>query len=69
MFPRGEQQMKKKMKTAAVAGLACTIVATSGCLGINWTQLLITSAVTQLWEFTLDNDTVFDLFEDGGTAQ
>lgn len=61
--------MKKKMKTAAVAGLAGTILATGGCLGnINWTQLLINSAITQAWEFVLDNDAVYDLWEDGGVA-
>jgi hypothetical protein len=67
MFPRGEQQMKKKMKAAAVAGLACTILATGGCIG-NWQQLLINSAIQQAWEFVLDNDAVFDLFEGGGTG-
>jgi hypothetical protein len=67
MFPRGEQQMKEKMKAAAVVGLAGTILATGGCLG-NWQQLLINSAITQAWEFVLDNDAVFDLFEDGATG-
>ena len=60
--------MKRKMKAATVALLAGTVLG-GGCLGgIPWRQVLVTSAVQQAWEFLLDNDAVFDLFEDGNVA-
>lgn len=57
----------KMKKTALVALLGGTILG-GGCLGLNWKQLLWTTAVYGVTEFVLDNDGVFDLFEDGNVA-
>ena len=37
---------------------------TLGC----WQSLLLTAAQSALIEWVTDNDAIFDLFEDGGTA-
>jgi len=53
-------------KKAALAAIAGTTMMFGGC--INWEQLLISAATTSAIEFVLDNDNIFDLFEDGGAA-
>jgi hypothetical protein len=60
--------MGKKVKYAAMATLAGTLLG-GGCLGgLPWQQLLWVTAIQQAAEFALDNDGVFDLWEDGGVA-
>lgn len=55
-----------KTKAIALATLAGGTVLGGGCLGgLPWQQLLWGAAVQQGFEFVLDNDAVFDLFEDG----
>lgn len=55
----------KKVKCAMAATLAGTMVA-GGCLGgLPWQQILWGSAISIATEFVTDNDSVFDLFEDG----
>ncbi len=57
----------KMKKTALVTLLGGTILG-GGCLGLNWRQVLWTTALYAATEFVLDNDGVFDLFEDGNVA-
>ena len=60
--------MSKKAKAVVVTALAGTMLG-GGCLGgLPWKQLLIGAAVNQGFEYLLDNDAVFDLWEDGGVA-
>ena len=57
-----------KIKTLAVATLAGTVLG-GGCLGIgNWQRILLDTALYAGTEFLLDNDGVFDLFEDGNVT-
>jgi|GEM_PF-1767633 len=58
-----------KTKAIAVATLAGGTVLGGGCLGgINWQSVLWGTAAYAGAEFVLDNDAVFDLFEDGNTT-
>ncbi|RJP34808.1 MAG: hypothetical protein C4547_10395 [Phycisphaerales bacterium] len=59
---------KKSFKNAALALLCGGMLLGSGCLG-NWQQWLIAGALQQGFEFLLDNDSVFDLWEDGNVAE
>lgn len=63
-------QMKKKtMRSAAVAALLGTAVIFNGCLGTDFFKRTLEATVTYgALEFLLDNDAVFDLFEDGATG-
>ncbi len=60
---------KKSLKSVALTLLTGGMVLGGGCLGINWQQLLVNTAVQQGIEFLLDNDGVFDLWEDGNVAE
>ncbi len=56
-----------KTKAIALATLAGGTVMGGGCLGgLPWEQLLWGTALEVGLEFVTDNDSVFDLFEDGG---
>lgn len=61
--------LNRMKKGAAVAALAGTMLLGGGCLGFGggnwWGNLLWDTATYAGLEFVLDNDTVFDLFEDG----
>ncbi len=55
--------MKKGAMLALLSGVT---LFGGGCLGgLPWQQLLWSTAIYAGQEFVLDNDTVFDLFEDG----
>jgi len=56
----------KKVRLAITAALAGTMLG-GGCF-IPWQPLLYNAAVATAVEFVLDNDAVFDLFEDGGVT-
>lgn len=63
--------LNRMKKGAAVAALAGTMLLGGGCLGFGggggnwWGRLLWDTAIYAGQEFVLDNDNVFDLFEDG----
>ena len=58
-----------KTKSIALAVLTGGTVLGGSCLGgLPWQQILWYSAIDQALEFTLDNDAVFDLFEDGNVT-
>ncbi|MCO6437681.1 MAG: hypothetical protein J5J06_11380 [Phycisphaerae bacterium] len=61
--------MKSMKKACALTLLTGTLFA-GGCLGgiLNPQQLLYGAALYAINEFVLDNDAVFDLFEDGNVA-
>ncbi len=44
------------------------MLAFGGCLNLNYRQLLWGTALYAAQEYVLDNDAVFDLFEDGATG-
>jgi len=58
---------KKTLKAAAAATLAGMLFQFGGCLGGGgqWGRFLWDGALYAGWEFLLDNDGLFDLFEDG----
>ena len=59
---------KKSLKVAAMAALAGTVFqfGFGGCLGNGFLGFLLREAALEAGlEFVLDNDAVFDLFEDG----
>jgi len=58
-------QRNKKVALTAMAG---TLMAFGSCLSVNPQELLVSAATHSVLEFVLDNDGVFDLFEDGGTG-
>lgn len=58
----------KNAKKLTLVALASGMMFQFGCLGLNWGQLLWTTAVGTAIEFVLDNDGVVDLFEDGNAA-
>ena len=59
----------RKVKMGALLAMLGGSTLFGGCLGGgNWTQWLWTAALQQGVEFVFDNDGVFDLWEDGGTA-
>ena len=61
--------LNRMKKGAAVAALAGSMLFGGGCLNAGWWWNAIEiAAVASATEFVLDNDTVFDLFEDGGTG-
>lgn len=67
-FFKGDLLMGKTKKSAVLAALAGTFVAFGGCLGINPQQFLYDAAIYAAQEFLLDNNGIFDLFQDGGAA-
>lgn len=58
---------KKSFKVAALAALTGTVCGLGfGCLGNGiWGRILWDTALDIGQEFVLDNDSIFDLFEDG----
>ena len=60
--------MRNMKKGAALAALSGATLF-GGCLGdLNWQRLLWDTAIYAGTEWVLDNDGVFDLFEDGDVA-
>jgi len=60
---------RNKTKLMVFSVLASGMIFQFGCLG-GWFQSLIPGlAGTLLGEFLTDNNAIFDLFPDGGTAQ
>lgn len=58
----------KTVRMAVLVGLLGTVLE-GGCLGSGWwRQALISAAVYTGLEFVTDNDSVFDLFQDGPPA-
>lgn len=55
---------KKTMKVAALLACAGTVFQFGGCLG----NILPSALTYGVLEFALDNDGIFDLFEDGNVA-
>jgi hypothetical protein len=53
------------MKKGAALAILSGATLFGGCLGLNWQRLLWDTAIYAGTEFVLDNDGVFDLFEDG----
>ena len=61
----------RKMKRATLAALCGAMVFGGGCLGFGdtwWGRLFWDAAVFTGLEFVTDQDSVFDLFEDGDPA-
>ena len=58
---------RNTLKAAALAVLAGTMLQFGGCLNVN--QWLRAAAIQVAFEYVLDNDAVFDLFEGGTVAQ
>lgn len=59
----------KKMTGAALAAMSGGMILAGGCLGsIPWQQIIWGTALYAADEFLLDNDGVFDLFEDGNVT-
>ncbi|MGB2985238.1 MAG: hypothetical protein WBE26_05090 [Phycisphaerae bacterium] len=57
---------KKTLKGAALAAMAGTMLQFGGCLGDSWWGRILWDGVIYAgYEYVLDNDGVFDLFEDG----
>jgi hypothetical protein len=66
---REVKSSKRAMRSAAFAVLLSSIFAFNGCLSADFFKRTLESTVTYgALEFLLDNDTVFDLFEDGATG-
>jgi len=59
---------KNTVKATALAMLTGGALFGGGCLGLNWQQTLWQTALYTLDEFLLDNDGIFDLFEDGNVV-
>ncbi|GJM26526.1 MAG: hypothetical protein DHS20C16_29410 [Phycisphaerae bacterium] len=62
--------MKKNLRRSFIAvTLLSSTVAFNGCLSADFFKRTLEATVTYgALEFLLDNDAVFDLFEDGATA-
>ena len=58
---------KNTLKAAALAVVAGTMLQFGGCLNLN--QWLRAAAFEVAFEYVLDNDGIFDLFEDGAVAE
>ena len=58
--------VKKLMKSGAILAAGGSMFGFFGCLDLDSLlgKVLFTGAVTQGFEFVLDNDAVFDLFQD-----
>ncbi len=66
---REVKSSKRAMRSAGFAVLLSSIFAFNGCLSADFFKRTLESTVTYgALEFLLDNDTVFDLFEDGATG-
>ena len=59
--------MGNKVKKAAFAAMIGTATLFGGCLSLDgfWGRQLMNAAFYAGYEYVLDNDAVFDLFEDG----
>lgn len=58
---------KKTFKGLAVAAVLGVVFQFGGCLGGNWFRQTLWDTVNYVGiEYVLDNDMVFDLFEDDG---
>ncbi|MFQ5491020.1 MAG: hypothetical protein ACE5GE_09890 [Phycisphaerae bacterium] len=56
---------KKLMKGGAILGAGCVMFQFGGCLGGDAVRFILTDlALSAAGEFVLDNDAVFDLFQD-----
>lgn len=65
--------MKRNTKALAMVLSAGTLFHSVGCLNLNGLlggvlPLVSSAAYNAAYEFLLDNDSVFDLFEDGNVA-
>ncbi len=62
--------MRKNTLKVAMVGLLAGTVFQFGCLNIGglWKSFITAAPIYALMEFVLDNDGVFDLFEDGNVA-
>ncbi len=62
--------MKKNIKRSVIAvTLLGSTLTFNGCLSVDFFKRTLEAAVTHTAiEFLVDNDTVFDLFEDGATT-
>ena len=60
---------KRSVKATAVMILASGCMFQFGCLGSYWNYLWSALPAYALLEFTADNDSVFDLFEDGNASE
>lgn len=61
----------RKMKRATMAALCGAMLFGGGCLGLSgtwWGQAFWDAALFTGLEFVTDNDSVFDLFEDGAVG-
>jgi hypothetical protein len=66
---QGDSVMKSKtVKRFVMVALTGTLLQFGGCLGTWFSAALQGLPGTILAEFLLDNDSIFDLFEDGNVA-
>ncbi len=58
---------KKTLKGAALVTMAGCLLQFGGCLDLDswWGRVLVDGALYTGWEYVLDNDAVFDLWESG----
>ena len=61
--------MGNKVKKTVLAAMVGSVVGFGGCLEGWWGQLLTYGAVYTGMEYVLDNDGIYDLFEDGTVPQ
>ena len=57
--------MRKTIKRATMLALLTGVMQFGGCGFFNWGRLVEAWGLNLAYEFVLDNDAVFDLFEDG----
>lgn len=66
---REEKVSKRAIRSTGIVVLLGSVFAFNGCLSADFFKRTLESTVTYgALEFLLDNDTVFDLFEDGATG-
>jgi hypothetical protein len=58
---------KKSLKAAALAALGGMIFQFCGCLSLDswWGRVVYDGVLDVAWEYLLDQDTIYDLWEDG----
>jgi hypothetical protein len=61
---------KRTLKGAALTAAAGCLLQFGGCLSLDswWGKVLWDGALYIGWEYVLDNDAVFDLWEDGAVV-